>query len=95
MPVSQDIAWSKLCVNFHFVCLCIQKVILFIKKINSGILGLSKDKQYLLGWREQQSVTELFIKAWCRESESNQRHEALQASALPLSYPGAISDMKN
>lgn len=25
---------------------------------------------------------------WCRETESNRRHKALQASALPLSYPG-------
>jgi hypothetical protein len=25
---------------------------------------------------------------WCRGSELNQRREALQASALPLSYPG-------
>ena len=25
---------------------------------------------------------------WCRETESNCRHEALQAPALPLSYPG-------
>ena len=28
---------------------------------------------------------------WCRGSELNQRREALQASALPLSYPGAIT----
>jgi hypothetical protein len=27
-------------------------------------------------------------KKWCRETESNHRHEALQASALPLSYLG-------
>ena len=25
---------------------------------------------------------------WCRETESNHRHCALQADALPLSYPG-------
>ena len=29
-----------------------------------------------------------FTKIWCRGSELNQRREALQASALPLSYPG-------
>lgn len=27
---------------------------------------------------------------WCRETESNHRHKALQASALPLSYPGIL-----
>lgn len=32
--------------------------------------------------------------AWCRETESNHRHEALQASALPLSYPGVNAFQK-
>lgn len=31
-----------------------------------------------------------FSVVWCRGSELNQRREALQASALPLSYPGIM-----
>ena len=33
-------------------------------------------------------------KKWCREMESNHRHEALQASALPLSYPGTYKILR-
>ncbi len=30
----------------------------------------------------------VFKTIWCRGVESNYRHKAFQASALPLSYPG-------
>gem|GEM_PF-3410968 len=37
-----------------------------------------------------QSIAILFLVKWCREAELNCRHEAFQASALPLSYPGLL-----
>ena len=41
----------------------------------------------------QQNKKERGGKKWCRETESNRPRSALQADALPLSYPGTFGKL--